>query len=298
MDKKRIMELEKKFALTDKQYEKGLNKIRLITFANKKSVENPTMVLVGGQQGSGKSQLLINNGFSDGNVVIISLDDFAVHNPHASKIKRNCPDLFAHLTLESGYKWRKSIYNEVVDGRYNGITEMALKDKENDPKLVKSLKDNGVKVVARVMATSLYESVISVYERYEEQLSSGIGYPKLTESTSAYDKIPEAVETLEDTGLLDTVEVYIRGRNYVPIRVYSSLEKEQYGSARQALETERNRNLEYDQQSFLIRTQGMFNRLNNRQATAREVQRMEEDVKFVCDYYNIKSFDEIEREVE
>ena len=133
-----------------------------------------------------------------------------------------------------------------IDNKYNFIFEGTLK---NDRILerIKELKEKGFDVTTRVLAVSRLESLISIYERYQQQIAN-MGWGRLISidhHNKAYDGIPKVVDKIEKSKLC-TVEIYIRGRKInEPQMVYSSKIKNEINpTARIALE--QYRNSEYD----------------------------------------------------
>jgi len=302
---KDVERLKKKYELTNEEFEQGLEQIEKIVFHNKKPVENPVMTLVGGQPGSGKTEMLINNNIEDENgnqidndiedenTVVMSIDDLAEIHPRGDQIKVECPELFSEVTLKAGRLWRNAIYAKVVDEKFNGKTEMIVQDKENDYKLIEKLKERDFKVIVKIMATSLKLSSYFVYKRYEEQLKYNMQYPKLPNAISSYERIPESIGVIEEKGNADDVCIYIQSGNYKSRQVYSSKNKtntnNKYISAKEALIEERkiqDNQIEEDNKGTIIYGYDeILNSMIKRKALPREIMRYKKDMEDVKKYY-------------
>jgi len=275
LTKQQIEDLRKEYAINygSKEFETGLELIKKMILYDKYPVEDPTMTLLGGQQGSGKTQLLLM--WQVDNIVRLSLDECTRFHPKLEDMLEY-PDLFAYLTYETGLMWRNEIYNQLVKEKYNVITEGTLKDEQGTVRLINELRENGYNVNAHIMATGIVESGLSVFERYEEEILSGVKFPRLTECVSSYSDIPKTVKRLEDEDLCDIIKVFRRGKKYEASLIYSSDEENsRYKTAYECLlETRRIDNLRaipsLDERIRIIKEL-----MIDRNATGRELMQLE-----------------------
>ena len=97
--------------------------------------------------------------------------------------------------------------------------------------------------IVKVIATSDIESLLSMFERHDAMMSIGensrlVG---VDAHNATYEGVPETLGILEQEGLADRIEVYVRGKDArKPKMVYSSDWQENiYETAKEALLSER-----------------------------------------------------------
>lgn len=275
LTKQQIEELRIKFIVdpVSKEYKQGLEKVKRMILKNKEPVQNPVMTLLGGQQGSGKTQLLLLA--QDNNVVRLSLDEFTIFHPMLDKIT-DYPDLFAYLTYQTGLMWRNEIYNELVEKKYNVITEGTLRDESGTIQLAEDLRKNGYVINAHVMSTGIIESGLSVFERYEEEIKNGIKFPRLTECVSSYKEIPKTIKRLEEEKLFDSIKIFTRGDVYRSNLIYNSVsDNKDYKSAYECLNLTRELDNMRAIHEFDERFEILERTMKRRNATKRELMQLE-----------------------
>ena len=192
---------KEKYKLSSEEHQKIYIQIEEAVFRNVGRAENPVAIIVGGQSGSGKGALI---------------------SYSRKQVEKTGTNIIIISTDE-----------------YNGdfIFEGTLK---NDRILdrIRELKENGFRVIVRALAVPKMESLLSVHERYQNQMER-IGFGRLIsvkQHNEAYEGVPETIDKIEKSGLCK-VEIYKRGKEITePIRIYSSDSKDRiYANARMAL---------------------------------------------------------------
>jgi len=265
------------------EFKIALENVKQMVFHKKFPVsenEIPTMVFIGGQQGSGKTQLLLSKDADSDNFVRLSIDECTPFHPHRGEIVDTHPDLYAYFTYEFGLMIRNEIYNEAVEKRYNVRTEGTLKDTEDTLKLIRQLRESRYRVEIEVMATGITESSLSVFERYEteieeqkEKKKKKESVPRLVEWTSSYGAIPNTIKQIEEDCVADSIKIFTRGVNeHTPNLKYATdAERNNYDNAYECLTTERKLDNIRSGKTFVKRFNKLERSMIARGATDREL---------------------------
>ena len=119
------------------------------------------------------------------------------------------------------------------------------------------MKQKGYKIIVRAMAVNELNCLMSIVERYEGQVAKK-GWGRLVSVETFYKAYDEemlnTLNTFESAGMVDVVEVYIRGdKPTEPIRIYGNTSRE-YKDARTAVvegrKQDRKRAIQYYEKTF------------------------------------------------
>lgn len=206
--------MDKSFKLSDRQHNTIYSRIEKQQFTGTKPVENPRVIITGGQPGSGKSKLIemSKEHFADGNVVVINGDDLRGFHPQADKILKMDDKQYAQRTDPDSREWTRKLFEKAIETKRNIIFESTMREPGPISKTMEKLKDNGYHVTAKVVAANERESTTGIYKRYESQKADK-GYGRFSELSShdaAYEGMPRTVEHIEQNQLADRIEVYNR----------------------------------------------------------------------------------------
>lgn len=203
------------FALSKKQSLKILKKIENDIFINKIPSDNPTVHIVISQAGGGKTVLSKKILQDYKNTVHIDSDKYKKYNPLSDLIIKNSPTYFGHLTGIDAYLHRDYIYDKAIKNHYNILIEVTPSTKEGLFNInLEKLNKEGYNVMAHILAVSKINSLLSIHERYENQLSQNLPDAKLTDLTRAIDSY-YAVESILDQ---------IRKFDFIDIKIYKRLD--------------------------------------------------------------------------
>ena len=220
------------YALTPEEHLSALNKIREYCFRGKSPSAYPTCYLVISQTGGGKSGLTAKILSNNKNIVVIDSDAFKAFNPHSAEIQDKYPDKFGSLTGPDAYMHRDEVYQEAIANGYDILIEIA--PSPNDMYFnvnFEELLAAGYIIDANILAVSLANSLLSIHERYEGQLESGMKNAKLTDfprAMGSYEAVESVVRDLiarEDVLL----SIYKRGNtineNKIPLPEFITSDK-------------------------------------------------------------------------
>lgn len=221
--------LMKEHLLTDREYLKTFYYAMAITFYNKKPVDSPEIAIVAAQTGSGKSNLTAKLLREDENYIFIDSDKYKHFRYDAQKIAREYQVLYPFLTAPDGYDCADNIYQYAIDNQYNIIKETA--PSANKGLLEVNLEDvikKGYTVSVHILAVSELNSILSLHERYEKQILSGLRTAKLTglnRHDESYNALIKNVQDLISNSNIKQISVYKRGtkeNDFEPIMLYPS----------------------------------------------------------------------------
>lgn len=225
-DVKLLME---QYLLSDKEYLRTFYYAMAITFYHKKPVEKPQISIVAAQTGSGKSNLTAKLLRNNENYIFVDSDKYKHFRYDAQEIAKKYPVLYPFLTGPDGYDCADNIYNYAVDNKYNIIKETAPSANKglleiNEEELV----IKGYKVNVHILAVGELNSILSLHERYEKQILSGLRTAKLTPLSrhdESYNALIKNVEDLLNNNNISNLCVYKRGikeENFNPKLVFPS----------------------------------------------------------------------------
>lgn len=234
-----LQSLMKKYCLSDEvdamergvedEHAKVLEDIKAISYFNKAPSDNPTFIIVVGQTGSGKSNLsaeiLRKNKKQNIDVVKIDSDEYKAYRSDSLEIQRKFLSKYGFLTAPDSYRHRDEMIVDAMDKKYNILLEVAPSVKDGLFIDIDKIMQQGYNVELNVIAVSRLNSLLSIHERYEDQLRSNYSAAKLTSISrhdDSYNSLNYAIMKANDKGV--AINVYKRGINipYIPFMIYSS----------------------------------------------------------------------------
>lgn len=226
-----IDEIKKIYKLNEKDYEEMYQNARKMIFRNAKTYKNPTAVIIGGQTGAGKGGIDVysKREFKEKNMdsVVIDVDIYRMLHPKAKEIITKYPTLYTEITGQETGPIAKALLTEAIEKGYNFIFEGTMKNTEV-LETMKKMPSNYIKIV-RVIATSPKESLLTAFERNEEQINL-IGYGRFTNvevHNISCDGVAETLKVIEESKVPDKIQIFTRGQDIVsPKLVYDSNKKD------------------------------------------------------------------------
>lgn len=224
-----LEEIKKRYKLTKEEHDEIQQAILRIWFDDKFPVENPKAIIDIAPPASGKTGL---NGFGkdqffDNNVVIINSDEFKPFHPKVDEIARLYPQYFTKITDQESNTWTSTLFDEALKNGYNVIFEGTGRN----ARILETIKSKMQKyhVTVRGMAVNELNCLISILERYEFQVKAK-GWGRLVTLDhfyETYNAMPQTIDEIEKSKVVDSVEVYKRGNiPSQPIKIYDSTEVE------------------------------------------------------------------------
>jgi predicted ABC-type ATPase len=178
-----------------------------------KPVDNPKLIIVGGQPGAGKSDL---QKFGElelaSNVVVLSTDVLRSYHPHEREIKKNYPDYYHILTVDLARVLLINLENYALANKLNVILESTLGNSEVMLQKINKYRKHDYQIDLKVIAVNELISYLGAEDRYENMIlaeKSGRMVSKQNHDQN-YKDIPTTLQMLQDQHLLDNVVVYHR----------------------------------------------------------------------------------------
>lgn len=267
-----LEDIKKMYKLSEDEHDKIQQYILRIYFDNKAPVANPKAIIDIAPPASGKTGLngYGTNEFIDNNVIIINSDELKPYHPKIEEISRRYPQYFTKITDQESNTWTSTLFDEALKKGYNVIFEGTGKNS----RILNTIRDkmHGYNVIVRGMAVNELNCLISIIERYEGQLSRK-GFGRLVTQDhfyETYNNMPNTIDEIEKSGLVDRVEVFRRGKEPTqPIKIYSSDEDGKYGNAKYAVLGGRSEDIEDAKLNFQRVKVFLYN-LSQRENQSRE----------------------------
>ena len=235
-----LEEVKEKYKLSQEEHDAIFEQIVELYLYDKFPVENPKAIVNIAPPASGKTGL---NGFSanqfpDNNVVIINSDELKPFHPKVNEIAKKYPQYYTKVTDQESNTWTSDLFDKVLREGYNVIFEGTGKN----ARILQTLKDKmqGYQVTVRGMAVNELNCLMSILERYENQLrTKGLGRLVILDHFyETYENMPNTIDEIEKSGVVDAVEIYKRGETpATPKLIYSSTTSglERFPNARYAV---------------------------------------------------------------
>lgn len=232
--------VKKMYKLSEEEHLRIEQEIKKIMLFDKYPVQNPRAIIDIAPPASGKTGL---NGygkelFIDNNVVIINSDELKPFHPKVDEIAKLYPQYYTKVTDEESNTWTSSLFDEALSKGYNVIFEGTGKN----ARILQTIKSKmqNYHVSVRGMAVNDLNCLISILERYEFQLiAKGWGrLVTLDHFYETYEAMPNTIDEIEKSGVVDKVEVFKRGDTPTqPVKIYDSrdLEIGRFPSAKYAV---------------------------------------------------------------
>ena len=193
---------------------------------NNISYNNPTAIIIGGQQGSGKTGIVLKSvkDFVDigQDMVILDLDAYRGFYKNCFNLMLNYPESYAEITNKYAGKIMESITRKVISHKNNFIFEGTLGKSAYTLEL---LINSNVKynILVRVLSVCREESLLSNFERYIKTYNkASLGrFTTIEKHDETYELFTNRLKNIEKKGVV--VEVYTRGNEISePILIYKT----------------------------------------------------------------------------
>ncbi|MDN6888323.1 zeta toxin family protein [Variovorax sp. CAN2819] len=215
-------------------------------FADAARVDDPVVVMFGGQPGSGKSAAIADAvavlKAHGGGVEIIGDDLRSFHPKYAALLASDDQTAAFYTDLDAG-RWVEKAIQHASSKRYNVVLEGTFRQSDVVAATMTRFRQEGYRVDARALAVSKHMSHQGVVERYEKQRAQ-FGNGRMTTPKAhldAYEGMLLTVERIESGKLADSIRLYRRGGVEIYVNELDAGEWRQAPEARKALEAERDR---------------------------------------------------------
>lgn len=273
-----IEQIKQQYKLNEKEHEEMYQNARKLIFRDAKTYKNPVAILIGGQTGAGKGGIDVysKREFKEKGLdsVVIDVDVYRMLHPKADEIITKYPTLYTEITGQETNPIAKKLLAEAIEKGYNFIFEGTMRNTEI-LETMRNMPKNFTKIV-RVIATSPKESLLTAFERNEEQIAV-IGYGRFTNvevHNNSCEGVAKTLKIVEESGVPDRIQIFTRQEDIVaPKLVYDSERQDnEYNTAYETL-------IEYrkiNEQEMMHTIDGRLNAiLNDRKIEAKEKEQRE-----------------------
>lgn len=263
-----------KYNLTPIDIQMGINRLLTDAYASSTISNNPSLIYISAGPGAGKTaiEMHFKKEFKDRGEKAYSInsDKIAEFHPNYEEALEELPEECYRITRQFVRPAAPKIYEELMNNKINIINENTLDKGDSDIELTRKFKEHGYKIIVNVIATDLFESRLSCYEREAAMLLASLTPRGCSKETQIrmYDAFVPEIKKLDDLGLCDDINVYIRGENInkPPILKFSKTMNNTYNNFNEALIKERakqRQKLLEDPENYLSRIKNAKNTIVN-----------------------------------
>lgn len=252
-----------KYDLTIADIETGINRFLADAYASATVSDNPELIYISAGPGAGKTAVEVHfkkkfkekgeRGFT------VNSDKIAEFHPQYEEALEELPEECYRITRQFVRPATPKIFDKLRENKISIINENTLDKGDSDIELAKKFKESGYKISVNIIATDIFESRLSCYEREAAMLLAGLtprGCSKETQMRM-YNSFVDGVRKLDKLGLTDEINVYIRGENInkPPILKYQKGDQK-YSDFYEAIVTERSKqrnDIMNDPAKYLVR---------------------------------------------
>lgn len=263
-----------KYNLTPVDIQTGINRLLADAYASSTVSNNPSLIYISAGPGAGKTaiEMHFKNEFKDKGEKAYSInsDKIAEFHPNYEDALEELPEECYRITRQFVRPAAPKIYEELMENKINIINENTLDKGDSDIELTRKFKEHGYKVIVNIIATDLFESRLSCYEREAAMLLASLTPRGCSKETQIrmYDAFVPEIKKLDELGLCDDINVYVRGENInkPPILKYSKEKNSTYHNFNDALVEERakqRQKLLEDPENYLFRIKSAKNTIAN-----------------------------------
>ena len=209
----------------DNTFNEYESKAKMVLTATAKPSEEKTLIIVGGQSGSGKDRLIPIARESLGyNAVVVDFDELRSLHPSYKEVSKLYPELTHKILHHDTNEVKDRLLKYLTEKGYNVIYEGALRNTQGFIDLAQDFKRNGYKINMSIMAVSKLSSLNSIYLRYAQTLLNR-NIPRWVEKSAhdeSYIGVLKTVKTFQNENLADEMRVFVRN-DEKPEEIYTTV---------------------------------------------------------------------------
>ena len=183
-----------------------------------KTVDNPKLILLGGQPASGKSSAIegVVKLYGKDNIVVLNSDDYKEYYPNYSTIVAKDPNKITEIHPYSNHVLGE-VLKETAPRSINTLLEGTMRSSEYPLQVAEGFKSCGYNVEAYFVSSNGYSSTVGHLERFETEVADrgfGRAVPQ-AHHDNAYNHIPGTIEKLVNSGKIDSIKIVDRNSNEI-----------------------------------------------------------------------------------
>ncbi|QVJ03475.1 zeta toxin family protein (plasmid) [Nocardiopsis eucommiae] len=209
------------------------------------NLETPTLVLVGGQPGAGKSRAMatVAQGRQE-ELVPLSGDDLRPFHPAFTRLAQDHPWLMPNATAQASGAWVRRCIDHALQNRYSLLLEGVFRNPHVVAQTIDRFAAAGYRVEVVGLAVPYRDSLLATLGRYLYPADTETArWTPATAHDSAYNMIPSTLQAAEDTA--GTHQLHITNREGANLHTNTRTPHGQWtnptpGAAVEATNSERN----------------------------------------------------------
>lgn len=172
----------------------------------------PTLVLLSGQPGSGKSRASSRLVGEHLGMVALSGDDLRIFHPEYRQLISDAPEHAGPILAEATRPWVRSAIQDALEDRRSLLLEGTFGDSDTTLATADRFRQAGFHVRVVALAAPRVLSVITVASRYLRDLKVGnvARFTRLSAHDNGYEGTTRLVDTLEQTNAVNRVTIVSR----------------------------------------------------------------------------------------
>ncbi len=176
----------------------------------------PKVFILGGQPGSGKSELTkIARSILGNNTVTCNADEYRDYHPKAEEIKRLYEQFYPEITVAYSQQWNNLLRKYCEENSIHFILETTFSSGDLMNETIRQLKQKGYEVSVMVLSVNKQISFLGTRIRYEE-MKAVDGYGRLVDKAAhdeKYDKVAETLALVQKAKNYNHIYIYGRAGN-------------------------------------------------------------------------------------
>jgi UDP-N-acetylglucosamine kinase len=189
-----------------------VNRLLSDTYKHVSSREDPTINIVGGQPGSGKSAIKDIIKAKDKNIMIIDGDENRKHHPQYKQIIKESPSLMPQLTQEFSQGVNDKLVKHAIENKKSMVLETTFHSAELTKNIVDKARENGFTADLHFVAVKPEVSRLYTIKRFEDGNDKGsVGRTNAKEihDDRVKKNIP-VLDTVSKEKVFDNINIYKR----------------------------------------------------------------------------------------
>lgn len=223
-----IEELSRIYSVTGQRFEKYKKEALLTITSGKRPDKEKTLIIVGGQSGSGKSRIIpLAKEELHNNAVIVDFDELRALHPNYKDVNDNYSEAAHRILHPDTERVKNEVLQEIIKQGLNVIYEGALRNTQGFLDFAKDFREAGYKIEMYIMAVPKLESYGSTFTRYALAYLNNT-QPRWVEKSAhdgSYEGVPKTVQAFIEAGMVDEIHVFVRDRER-PKRIYTTEERQ------------------------------------------------------------------------
>ena len=237
------------FDLTPEEKLGAKKNVLMDVYSSCNSCEKPELIYITAGPGAGKSTVErhFNDKFESEGIFPFTFnsDMLATYHPLSNKLlSKLMPKKYYRVTRRFVRPVTPIILQKLRESKISVINENTLDHGDADIEQAREFKEAGYKITVNIIATDIFESRLSCFEREAVALEVGVTPRGISKESQdkMYNSFERNVREMERLGLVDIVNVYTRGKTIEdePVLVYTTGDT-RYRDFKDAVDMERKR---------------------------------------------------------